>query len=71
MALSIVPQKMGAVEVSFQTLAENTPIGIYKTDAAGQRTYVNKLGAKLRVVPRTKPTDLDGLGPFSVMTANE
>ena len=29
-------------EVSFKTLAENTPIGIYKTDAAGQRTYVNK-----------------------------
>src|SRR5437879_2451384 len=42
MAESIVPNRMGAVEVSFQTLAENTPIGIYKTDAAGQRTYVNK-----------------------------
>jgi len=29
-------------DVSFQILADNTPIGIYKTDAAGQRTYVNK-----------------------------
>ena len=40
---SIVHEQRGiAGEVSFQTLAENTPIGIYKTDAAGQRTYVNK-----------------------------
>lgn len=28
--------------VSFQTLAENTPIGIYKTDAEGHGTFVNK-----------------------------
>jgi PAS domain S-box-containing protein len=42
MPKSIVPEKKGTVEVSFQTLAENTPIGIYKTDAEGHRTYVNK-----------------------------
>ena len=44
MPKSIVPESLqgGGNEVSFQTLAENTPIGIYKTDAAGHRTYVNK-----------------------------
>src|SRR5258707_6739817 len=44
MPKSIVPENMqeGGSEVSFQTLAENTPIGIYKTDAEGHRTYVNK-----------------------------
>ncbi len=49
MPKSIVPEKLkeGGTEVSFQTLAENTPIGIYKTDAAGHPTYVNKTSREI------------------------
>ncbi|GHN00768.1 diguanylate cyclase [Cytophagales bacterium WSM2-2] len=41
-------------DVSFQTLAENTPIGIYKTDAAGHRTYVNKTWREITGRPESE-----------------
>jgi PAS domain S-box-containing protein len=44
MPKSIVPEAQRGIEkeITFRTLAENTPIGIYKTDAQGHGTYVNK-----------------------------
>lgn len=44
MPKSIVPEAREGIksEVSFQTLAENTPIGIYKTDTEGHGMFVNK-----------------------------
>ncbi|MDB5308168.1 MAG: Histidine kinase [Gemmataceae bacterium] len=49
-------EELRASEARFRTLASHSPVGIFETDAAGRRTYINDRLCAIAGVPADVPT---------------